>query len=190
MSAERCRVGALINGLNQYYQRDREEKRGGKFVAIPFFVVNTNEAATMSEAAAKSFISRLRSLGVNNAWIEDCLDGRHIELTSEATQSGEDTRTPVAATLDDENSPEARWYIVKPANTPHGPKWFLRIDLPGVADPQIVYADDALGVLQRAEDMGFLQHAVKYERPPQPQSAAVQNSRVAYRRRPGDQFND
>jgi hypothetical protein len=45
-------------------------------------------------------------------------------------------------------------YVIKPANTPNGTKWFLRIDLPGVAEPQI--ADDPLGVLQRAEDMGVL----------------------------------
>jgi hypothetical protein len=184
MPAERTRVGVILNGIPQFYQRDREEKRNGKFVAIPFFVVDTSQAATMSEMGAKSFVSRLRSLGVNNAWIEDCIDGRRIESASELTHSGEDTRTPVAATLDDENSPEARWFVVKPANTPNGPKWFLRIDLPGVADPQIVYADDALGVLQRAEDMGFLQHAVKYERP-QPQAPVPQNSRVV-RRRPGD----
>ena len=41
MAAERCRVGVMFNGVPQYYQRDREEKRGTKFVAIPFFVVNT-----------------------------------------------------------------------------------------------------------------------------------------------------
>ncbi len=184
MPAERTRVGVMIHGEAQYYQRDREEKRNGKFVAVPFFVVDTSQAAKMSEAAAKTFVTKLRSLGVQNAWIEDCVDGRRIEFTSESTQSGEDTRTPVAATLDDENSPQARWYVVKPANTPNGPKWFLHIDLPGVTDPQIIYADESLGVLQRAEDMGFLQHAVKYERP-QPQTPAPRNS-SAYRKRPGD----
>jgi hypothetical protein len=187
MPAERCRVGAVVNNLNQYYQRDREEKRGGKFVAIPFFVVDSSQAATMTEGAAKVFLARLRSLGVS-AWIEDCVDGRHIEFTGESSQSGVDIRTPVAATLDDENSPEARWYVVKPANTPNGPKWFLHIDLPGVTDPQIIYADEPLGVLQRAEDMGFLQHAVKYERP-LPQATPARNSSVV-RRRPGDQYND
>jgi hypothetical protein len=76
MSADRCYVGAVVparalgpalaHGVPQFYQRDREEKRGDKFVAVPFFVVNTNEAATMSEGAAKSFVARLQSLGVNN----------------------------------------------------------------------------------------------------------------------------
>jgi hypothetical protein len=184
MPAERTRVGVMLNGVPQYYQRDREEKRNGKFVAVPFFVVNTSEAVTMSESAAKSFVSRLRSLGVNNAWIEDCVDGRHIEFTSELTQSGEDVRTPVAATLDDEHSPEARWYVVKPICRPDGRKWFIRIDVPGIAESQILYADDALGVLRRAEDMGFLKYAVRYERP-QPQTSAPRNS-SAYRKRPGD----
>jgi len=122
-------------------------------------------------------------LGVNSAWIEDCVDGRRIEFASESIQPGEDNRTPVAATLDNEHSPEARWFVVKPADTQHGRKWFLRIDLPGVADPQIIYADEPLDALQRAEDLGFLKYAVRYERPlPQ---APVRNSSVV-RRRPGD----
>lgn len=125
-----------------------------------------------------------RSLKVTSAFIEDAKDGRRIEFTSESVQSGKDTRLEVAATLDDENSPQARWYVVKPANTPNGPKWFLHIDLPGVTDPQVIYADEPLGVLQRAEDMRFLQHAVKYERP-QPQTPTPRNS-SAYRKRPGD----
>jgi hypothetical protein len=183
MSAERTRVGIIFQGVPQYYQRDREEKRGNKFVAIPFFVVNTSEAATMPEIAAKSFVSRLRSLGVQNAWIEDCLDGRRIEFTSESTQSGEDTRTPVAATIDDVNS-----YVVKPICRPDGQKWFMRIDPPGIAT-QVIYADDPLGVLQRATDMNFLQYAEKYERPQPQQAPAVNNSRVV-RQRPGDRHND
>jgi hypothetical protein len=84
MAAERCRVGVMLNGVPQYYQRDREEQRNGKFVAIPFFVVDTNQAATMTESAAKAFVTRLRALRVD-PWIEDCVDGRHIEFTSEST---------------------------------------------------------------------------------------------------------
>jgi hypothetical protein len=181
MPAERTRVGVILNGVPQFYQRDREEKRGNKFVAVPFFVVNINEAATMTEGAAKMFVARLQSLGVTNAWIEDCKDGRGIEFASESTQSGEDDRTAVAASLDDVN-----FYVVKPICRPDGRKWFIRIDVPGIAQPQVVYADDALGVLQRAEDMGFLQHAVKYERPQPQQAPATHNSRVGFRRRPGD----
>jgi hypothetical protein len=189
MPAERVYVGAVVNGQEQFFQRDTERKsKDGRWESVPYFVINRSEATTMSEAAAKIFVARLRSLKVNSAFIEDARDGRRIEFASESVQSGKDTRLEVAATLDDENSPEARWYKVKPANTPNGPKWFLHIDLPGVTDPQIIYADDPLGVLQRAEDVGFLQHAVKYERP-QPQQSPVQNSSVV-RRRPGDRYND
>src|SRR5580704_15526472 len=159
MPAERCYVGAVVNGSNQFYQRDTEVRDGTKYVAKPYFVLNRSEAITMSEAAGKVFVTRLRSLGVNSAWLEDARDGRRIEVTSESQQSGEDNRTSVSASIDDVND-----YIIRPANTPNGPKWFLRVDLPGVADPQIIYADDPLAVLQRAEDMGFLKYAVKYER--------------------------
>jgi hypothetical protein len=180
---KRVRVGHIINGTDQYYQREAEVREGNNFVVKPFFVADKRQAITMSEDLGIALVKKLRVLKAN-PWLEDVSNERRIEVTSESTQSGKDTRLEVAATLDDENSPEARWYKVKPANTPNGPKWFLRIDLPGVADPQIIYADDALGVLQRAEDMGFLQHAVKYERP-LPQTPAPQNSRVGFRRRPG-----
>ena len=185
MPADRVYVGAVVNGSDQFYQREAERKgKDGRWEAIPFFVLSRSEASTMSEAAGKVFVTRLRSLGVNSAWLEDARDGRRIELAGESTQSGEDTRTAVAATLDDEHSPEARWFVVKPANTPNGPKWFLRIDVPGITDPQIIFEDQPLGVLQRAEDMGFLKFAVRYERP-LPQAPAPQNSAGAFRRRPG-----
>lgn len=183
MPAERCYVGAVVNGSEQFFQRDIEVRDGTKYIAKPYFVLNRSEATAMSEEAAKMFFARLRSLGAN-PWIEDAKDGRRIEAAPESQQSGQDNRTAVAATLDDENSPEAGWFIVRPANTPNGPKWFLRVDLPGISDPQIIYADDPLGVLQRAQDLRFLAHAVRYERP-QPQAQAPQNSAGAFRRRPG-----
>ena len=179
MAADRTRVGVMIHGVPQFYQRGREEKRGDKFVAVPFFVVNVNEAATMNEAAAKVFVARLRSLGAN-PWIEDVKDGRRIDAAHELQQSDEDTRTAVAASIDDLN-----FYVVKPICRPDGQKWFMRIDPPGIA-PQVIYGDDPLGVLRRAEDMGFLNYAVKHERQPQPQQSPVQNSAGVVRRRPGD----
>jgi hypothetical protein len=175
-----------VNGSEHFYQRDAERKgANGKFEAVPFFVLSRSEATTMSEAAAKIFVARLRSMRVNSAWIEDARDGRRIEFASESIQSREDTRTAVAATLDDENSPQARWYVVKPANTPNGPKWFLRIDLPGISEPQIIYSDDPLGVLQRAADLYYLKYAPLYERPVPQQAPAPQNLAGAFRRRPG-----
>jgi len=179
MPADRCYVGAVVNGSDQFYQRETEVRDGTKYIAKPYFVLSRSEAVTMSESAGKVFVTRLRSLGVNSAWLEDARDGRRIEFASESTQSGDDTRTPVSASIDDVND-----YIIKPANTPNGPKWFIHIDVPGFPEPQVVYADDPLGVLQRAEDMNFLQYAEKYERPLQ-QAPAPTNSTGAFRRRPG-----
>jgi hypothetical protein len=185
MPADRVYVGVVLNGQPQFYQRETERKsKDGRWESVPYFVLSRSEATTMSEAAAKTFVARLRSMRVNSAWIEDARDGRRIEVTSESTQSGEDHRTPVAASIDDVND-----YIIKPANTPNGPKWFIHIDLPGVTDPQIIYADDPLGVLQRAEDMGFLKYAPLYKRP-EPQPTATPNSAGVIRRRPGDRYND
>ena len=178
MPAERCYVGAVVNGSEQFYQRDTEVRDGTKYIVKPYFVLNRSDATTMSEAAAKIFVARLRSLKVHSAFIEDARDGRRIEFASESTQSGKDTRTEVAASIDDVND-----YVVKPANTPNGRKWFIHIDVPGIAEPQVVYADDPLGVLQRAEDMGFLKYAPLYTRS-EPQQPVVQNS-SAYRKRPG-----
>lgn len=186
MSADRVYVGAQVNGSEQFYQRDMERKSAnGKFEAVPYFVLSRSEATTMSEAAAKIFVARLRSMKVTSAFIQDARDGRRIDLAHEPQQSsGEDTRTLVSASIDDVND-----YVIKPANTPNGPKWFLRIDLPGISEPQIICADDPLAVLQRAADLDYLKYAPLYERPVPQQAPAPQNSRVV-RRRPGDQFND
>jgi hypothetical protein len=185
MPADRCYVGVtFLNGADQFYQREMERKgKDGRWESVPYFV-NRSEAITMSEAAAKMFVARLRSLRVHSAFIEDARDGRRIEFASESTQSGEDTRTAVSASIDDVND-----YVVKPANTPNGRKWFIRIDVPGFPEPQVVYADDPLGVLQRAEDMGFLKYAPLYKRP-EPQPTATPNSAGVVRRRPGDRHND
>jgi hypothetical protein len=181
MSAERTRVGVMIHGGPQYYQRDREEKRNGKFVAVPFFVVDTSQAVTMSEVAARSFISRLRSLGVNNAWIEDCKDGRRIEAANETVQqsSGKDTRIPMKASLDDQN-----YFAVRPANTTEGPRWFVRCTVPGRPTEDVIYSETILGALQRAEDVGFLAYGERAPAP-EPQAPAVKNSAGVVRRRPG-----
>jgi hypothetical protein len=188
MPADRTRVVVMIHGVPQYYQRDREEKRGDKWVAVPFFVVNTNEAATMSEAAAKTFVTKLRSLGVQNAWIEDCKDGRRIEFTSNESQQPQfgDTRTEVRATLDNDQmiaSNEARWYLVSPINRPDGAgQWFIKCTSPGFPNAQIIYGKDPVSCLQRALDMNLLQYAeLAPQEPPKP--APKPNNG---RRRPGD----
>jgi hypothetical protein len=187
MPADRCYVGAIFNGSEQFYQREMERKsKDGRWEAVPHFVLNRSEAITMSEAAAKMFVARLRSLRIHSAFVEDARDGRRIEFASESSQSGEDNRRPMAATLDDENT-----YVIRPANTPQGPKWFLRIDIPGAAEPQVIHADEPIAVLQRAADLDYLKYAVKHDyKWPQlqqaPAPAPPTNSRVV-RRRPGDQ---
>jgi hypothetical protein len=186
MPADRCRVGALFSGVPHYYQRDQEQKREGRWVAVPFFIDDPKLAAPMSEAMARHFITKLQGLGMKNLWIEDCRDGRRIEVESPAQpQSGVDNRTTATATLDDANSPDAAWYIVRPTHTPNGAKWFLRIDVPGFAEPQVIYEDEPLAVLRRAVDMNILRFAVKYEQP-QPQPAAPVQNTSGWRRRPGD----
>jgi hypothetical protein len=39
MAGERCRICERLNGATQYYQRDREDRCEGKWVATPFFVL-------------------------------------------------------------------------------------------------------------------------------------------------------
>ena len=76
MPAERCFVGAVVNGSDQFYQRETERKgKHGRWEAVPYFVLKRSDATTMSEAAAKIFVARLRSMRVNSAWIEDARDG-------------------------------------------------------------------------------------------------------------------
>ena len=182
MPADRCRVCVTLNGSPQYYQRDTEQKREGRWVAIPYFVLDPKQAAPMSEAMAKAFVAKLQDLGVKNLWIEDSRDGRRIEVACESQpQSGEDNRTVMVASLDDCND-----YVVRPICRPDGRKWFIRIDIPGIAQPQVIYADDPLAVLQRAADMNFLRYAEKYIQP-QPQQTPVTNSN-GVRRRPGDLY--
>jgi hypothetical protein len=184
MPAERCYVGVILNGSEQFYQRDTERKsKDGRWEAVPFFVLNRSEAITMSEPAAKTFVARLLSLKVHSAFIEDARDGRRIEVTSESSQSGKDTRVPMRASLDDQN-----FFAVRPANTVEGPRWFVRCTVPGRPEPDTIYSDTILGALQRAQDLKFLQHG---ERAPAPEpEPVVKNSAGVVRRRPGDKYND
>lgn len=190
MPAERCRVGVMLNGTTQYYQRDTEQKRDGKWVALPLFDPDLRKAAVMTEAVAKVFVSRLVTAGVKGLWVEDCKDGRRIDVAAESQpQSGEDNRRPVRATLDDDDmitSSQARWYIVSPINRPDGAgQWFIRCTPPGFPNAQIIYGKDPISCLQRAADIDLLRFAELAPSQEQPQQAQVQNS-SGYRRRPGD----
>ena len=129
----------------------------------------------MTDPVAMALVARLKSLG-GQPWIED-VNGRRIEIAEEQRVT-EDNRTPVIASLNDLDC-----FVVKPIARPDGLKWFIRIDIPGIAQPQIIYADDPLAVLQRAEDVGFLKFALRYERPQPIQQPAPQN---LPRKRTGD----
>src|SRR5258708_5548198 len=181
MPAERCYVGAVVNGSDQFFQRDTERKsKDGRWEALPYFVLNRSEATVMPQAAAEIFVARLRSLKVNSAFIEDARDGRRIDLAYESQQtSGEDTRVPMRASLDDQN-----YFAVRPANTVEGPRWFIRCKVPGRPMQDTVYSETVLGVLQRAQDLNFLQYGEQAPAPEPEQEPAVKNS-SAYRKRPG-----
>ena len=180
MPAERTRVCVTLNNSTQYYQREIEVREGSKYIAKPYFVIDPNQAAMMSEPAAKAFVSRLRALRVD-PWIEDAKDGRRIEVAHETRQSSsEDTRVPMKASLDDQN-----FFAVRPANSVEGPRWFVRCTVPGRPTEDIIYSETILGALERAQDLGFLQFGERAPAP-EPQQPAAQNSRASYRRRPGD----
>lgn len=186
MPADRIRVCVTLNGTTQYYQRDIEVRDDTKYIAKPYFVIDVKQAATMSEPAAKAFVSRLRAMRVD-PWIEDSRDGRRIEFTSNESQQPQfgDTRTEVRATLD-EPSPEERWYKLIPVNRPDGgAMWLLKCLVPGVPDPQLIYEKDPLSCLRRAQDLNFLQYG---ERAPalEPQPAAPVRTAPTWRRRTGD----
>jgi hypothetical protein len=185
MPAERVYVGVMThNGVEQFYQREMERKgKDGRWESVPYFV-NRSEAVTMSEAAAKIFVSRLRSLKVTSAFIEDARNGCRIEFASTESQQPQfgDQREPVRATLDDD---ESKWYRVIPVNRPDGgPMWLLKCMVPGVPDPQLMYAKDPLSCLQRALDLNFLQFGERASAP-EPEAPAPTTSTGAFRRRPG-----
>lgn len=152
----RVRVALLIQGIPQYYQRDAEVKHPttGKWFAQPQFVLNSREAAVMQEDIAHLFVKKLKALGVS-PWLENAVDGKRIETRDESQNSSEDHRRPVRATPDNENDPNARWYLISPIARPEGKKWLLRCDPPQLA-PQLIYADSPEECLNRANDLRLL----------------------------------
>ena len=184
--AARVRVVAELHGCSQYYQRNSESKNSnGGWYSRPDFVIDRNLAATMEEEAGRIFIKKLRAEfndgrgGKLKLWLEDCHTAAKIEVPEERAPYTEDTRQPMLASLD-----EISWYIIRPANTPNGPKWFLQVQVPGLAAVQTIYADDELSVLQRADDMGWLHLVEKYSTAPPQQAPAAPPP--GPRLRPGD----
>jgi hypothetical protein len=192
MATERCRVGVIYSGVPQYYVRETEQKRDGRWVAIPLFDPDVKKATAMSEAVATAFVKKLQGLGVKGLWLEDCRDGRRIEVVSESQpQVVQDNRTAVRVTLDDDDAialNHARWYVVSPINRPDGAgQWFIRCTPPGFANQQIIYGPNPVACLQRAADIDLLRFA-ELAPQEQPQQAPVENSNGAPRRRPGDLY--
>jgi hypothetical protein len=177
----RVRIGLLFSdGAELFYQREAEvrDNRTGKCVIKPWFV-DKREAIKMSEDIGLRLVERLRGLKLN-PFMEDVQGERRLDLPQQSVpDSGTDDRVDMIGSLDGINS-----YLVRPANRPSGRCWFLRINVPGLPEPFVSYADDVLGVLQHAKDMDYLRFAERYE-PPQQQAAPVQNTN-GWRRRPGD----
>src|SRR5436305_13659326 len=121
MSAERCKVALELYGHTQFYQREREEKSPttGSYYSQPYFSLDPPHLI-MNEAVARALVQKLRNQFKVRPWIVDVSDGRRIDVAEENAPYAEDTRKPMLASLDDVN-----FYVVRPANTPNGPKWFL-----------------------------------------------------------------
>jgi hypothetical protein len=178
----RVRVGLLLYGTEQYYQREEEirDAKTKRYMLRPYFVTEKRQAITMSEDLGLAMVTKLRGLKLN-PFLEDVSNERRLDLPQQnVPDSGEDNRTNMIASLNDVDE-----YLVKPICRPSGRCWFIRIDVPGLPDPYVAYGEDPLACLRKAEDLNYLRFAERYERP-QPQHAApVKNSNVA-RRRPGD----
>jgi hypothetical protein len=181
----RVRVGLLLYGVDQYYQREEEirDVKTGRWITRPYFVVEKNKAITMSEQIGLALVARLRGLTLK-PFLEDVSDERRLDIPQQnVSGSGwEDNRTNMIASLDGVNH-----YLIKPICRPSGRFWFLRIEVPGLGDPYVAYGDEPLDCLRKAEELGYLRFAERYETP-QPQQAPATPNQTApkWRRRPGD----
>src|ERR1700723_1025985 len=103
-------VGVNLNGRPQYYVRDAERMVNKRWTAIPTFHAELSQSTAMLEQAAIALVKRLRLLQ-EDPWLQT-LEGQRIKPPEDGQPEYiEDTREPVHATLDDENSPAAKWYI-------------------------------------------------------------------------------
>jgi hypothetical protein len=178
-------VGISLYGKSQYYQRDAENLVKGRWTAVPTFTPELPQAILMSEELALSLVKRLRDLK-EDPWLQTP-EGQRIKPPEDGQpQHIEDTRKEVRATLDDEHSAAAQWYVVRPANTVNGPKWFVKYSLPGRPVGQdSVFSDSALEALERAKMIGVLEFCEKdvpAPQAPQPAVAKVRGPMI----RPGD----
>lgn len=174
MAIKRVRVCTVLNGVDHFYVRESEQYKvpgkpdeGTRLVYV--FEPDRRQAQIMNEDSARIFIRKLHG-PEKKIWLEDVATGLRVTDGQEQPQiGGEDLRKPYIATLDDENDPNAKWYLVKPALKPEGPRWYLTISNPRVSGQvEPVYATSPLEVLEKAQQLGFLAFAGPYIRPVAP----------------------
>lgn len=179
-------VVSAFDGSPRYYARHQTgtDSRTGVTFSQPFFVEKKAEAKAMGEDAARLFVRTLRNEFKADPYLESPATGERIDVGRDGIIEPA-KRTPMAATLDDENSPGARWFVVRPADTPQGPKWFVRVKNPRVpGEPTPVYGDSPLDALQKAKELGLLDFAVEpYVQPAPPAPTQAQTNQP--RSRPG-----
>ncbi len=178
--AAKVYVCVQIHGCVQFYQRDVEQKRNGHWTAVPTFVRTKEEATAMLEESGRALVRRLRLLK-EDPWLQDAA-GNRIDVPEEATQNFvEDERVPMVVTLDQKD-----WYLVFPANTPDGPRWFARANVPGRVEPDTIYGTTMIAVLERARDLKWLEFC---EKAPAPQASVPRVRKPSGPRvRPGDRI--
>jgi hypothetical protein len=102
----------------------------------------------MREGVARILEQRLLGLHIA-AWIEDLnWGGRRLDPPKTNTYA-QDEHKPMRVCLDDPVIPQSKWYAVYPANTPNGPRWFLRCSPPGL-EQQILWDESPISVVERA----------------------------------------
>jgi hypothetical protein len=178
-------VGVNLFGRPQYYVRDIEKLINNRWTAQPNFDPELSRALKMEEPTALILVKRLRLLR-EDPWIQT-MEGQRLTPPEDGQpQFIPDTRVKQIGTLDDETKPEAKWYFIHPANTPLGPRWFIRYDLPGRPKGQdTVFADEPMACLERAKMLHVLDFCEKAPaptpKPPTPIKVGGGN-----RHRPGD----
>ena len=177
----RVYVAVNFGGSVQYFQRDREERdKSGNWFAQPYFVIDRKLATQMDDTVAKILVNRLRVEFHESPWLESVETRERIDVPRDGSGTAEE-RKAVAATLNDVD-----WYVIKPANLPAGPKWFVHVKYPDrVGDPEPVYADTPLGVLERIQSLGWMSLIEDARYIPPAPAAPTQPSRTLPRLRPG-----
>src|SRR5271157_2338846 len=123
---QRFHVALNLHGRVQYYSRDSESMVDKRWRSVPQFVIEISKASPMLEATAISLVQRLRNLK-EDPWLVS-MEGQRVNVAEDGKPNfSEDNRVPMRATLDSDAvvaAGTATWYVVRPARTPLGLKWF------------------------------------------------------------------